>query len=896
MKNTLLAACIVLCNTFAYSQIIIDDFDDGDKDGWFEGSSKYDLSVENQTLRADVFGTYAWRVFGKNFTKIDMTNFKTITVDVMIPDTITQSLTMRLDLSDNNGFIGNRYGFNFYPIADGQFHTYTLNYTNKLYQGWNSEGNPEIDTLDETNIVKAEFFLMPGANQTNAWTGVVFIDNIILQGAQDPQIIARNDSWNHWNENEPLASWNDTTYLDSLWSPVTTEAGYGDLDENTEIGFGPDSNNRYITQYFRKDFNISDTSAYANLVLQFKADDGAVVYVNGSEVARKNLPAGPIDSSVLATVELTDSTIENSFDRYILPISILNIGKNTIGAEVHQASVTSEDMSFDLCLRATPHKTGVIRGPYLQTSTDTSIIVKWRTLENTTGLVRFGTSLNSQTTLLADSISQEDHEILITGLTPSTEYFYSIGTLADDTLIGGDASFYFKTHPTVGTEQKTTVWITGDAGRDNGLQRDMRDAYYSYMNGDHTDLWLLLGDNAYEEGTEDEYQAAMFEKMFEDLLKQTNLYPTPGNHDLRDYDNPLTEAPYYDIFSVPTNGEAGGVASGTEAYYSYDYGNIHFISLDSYATDRDSTAVMANWLKADLAATTQKWKIAYWHHPPYTKGSHDSDDPSPSESGGRLIEMRTQIVPILENSGIDLVLTGHSHNYERSFLVNGHYGFSNTLLDEPHFVTHNGDPRNSGKLDLGEEFYKNPTDANLPDKGTLYAVVGCSGLTTKDPAWADDAYNLLTTAFFKYSSTEFIGSLAMTIEGDTLSANFIDNESNVQDYFTLIKDNTKTMTMVTGVVAGTDENIVEQNILKAFPNPHSNSVSIEYYLEHTRNVTLEVLDLSGRLVATLIDNNRQGTGNYHYDFNTTDEGMISGSYIIRLTTDKKVYTKRIIKY
>lgn len=896
MKSKILALCIIVCSSFSYGQIIIDDFNDGDKEGWFEGSSKYDLSVENNTLRADVFGTYSWRVFGKNFTKIDMTNFKTITVDVMVPDSISHQLIMRLDMSDNNGYIGNRYGFNFTPIMDGQFHTYTLNYNGKLFQGWNSEGNPENQTLDESNIVKAEFFLMPGASEANAWTGVVFIDNIILQGAQDPNIIKKGDVWNHWNSDQPLSSWTDTTYLDSLWSPVATEIGYGDLDETTEIGFGPDSNDRYITQYVRKDFNISDTTAYSNLIMQVKADDGAIVYLNGTEVVRKNLPIGAIDSSVLATSDLSDSAIENSFDRYIFPVSMLNIGKNTIAVEVHQSSNVSDDMSFDLCLRATPHDTGVIRGPYLQSSTDTSIIVKWRTLENTTGIVRYGTTLNSQTTIIADSISQEDHAIVLTGLAPNSKYYYSIGTLANDTLIGGDETFYFITHPTAGTEKKTTIWITGDAGRDNGLQRDMRDAYYNYMNGDHTDLWLLLGDNAYEDGTEDQYQAAMFEKMFEDLLKQTNLYPTPGNHDLSKYDIPLIEAPYYNIFDLPVNGEAGGVPSGTEAYYSYDYGNIHFISLDSYATDRDSTAVMANWLKADLAATNQKWKIAYWHHPPYSKGSHDSDDTSPNESGGRLIEMREQIVPLLENSGIDLVLNGHSHNYERSFLVNGHYGFSNTLLDEPHFVTHNGDPRNSGKLDLGEEFYKNPTDVNLPNKGTLYAVVGCSGLTTQKPAWEDETYNLLTTAFFKYSSSEHIGSMAMTIEGDTLSANFIDNEGNIQDYFTLIKDETKTMTMVTGVVAGSEDNTTEVNILKAFPNPHTNSVNIEYYLEHSRNVTLEILDNSGRIVTTLINNNKQGTGTYNYDFNTTEEGMITGTYIVRLTTDKKVYTKRIVKY
>ena len=74
---------------------------------------------------------------------------------------------------------------------------------------------------------------------------------------------------------------------------------------------------------------------------------------------------------------------------------------------------------------------------------------------------------------------------------------------------------------------------------------------------------------------------------------------------------------------------------------------------------------MLTWLKEDLAGTTQEWKIAFWHHPPYTKGSHDSD------SENALADMRQNLVPILERGGADLVLTGHSYSYERSVLLNG---------------------------------------------------------------------------------------------------------------------------------------------------------------------------------------------------------------------------------
>src|SRR2546425_5664596 len=131
--------------------------------------------------------------------------------------------------------------------------------------------------------------------------------------------------------------------------------------------------------------------------------------------------------------------------------------------------------------------------------------------------------------------------------------------------------------------------------------------------------------------------------------------------------------PYYDIFTLPKSGEAGGVASGTEAYYSFNYANIHFVCLDSIDSNRSPSGAMLTWLKADLAANTRQWLIAFWHYPPYSKGSHDSDPDTTST------QMRQYVLPILDDYGVDLVLSGHSHSYERSYLLDGHYGVSSTL-------------------------------------------------------------------------------------------------------------------------------------------------------------------------------------------------------------------------
>ena len=99
---------------------------------------------------------------------------------------------------------------------------------------------------------------------------------------------------------------------------------------------------------------------------------------------------------------------------------------------------------------------------------------------------------------------------------------------------------------------------------------------------------------------------------------------------------------------------------------------------------------MITWVTADLAATDQDWVIAYWHHPPYTKGSHDSDFET------ELIEMREVFLPVLEQGGVDLVLAGHSHVYERSFLLDQHYGDSTTLTAAMKLDAGSGRPEDTG--------------------------------------------------------------------------------------------------------------------------------------------------------------------------------------------------------
>jgi hypothetical protein len=402
------------------------------------------------------------------------------------------------------------------------------------------------------------------------------------------------------------------------------------------------------------------------------------------------------------------------------------------------------------------------RGPYLQLGTESSIVVRWRTDTATDSRVRYGALPGSLGFVVDVAVSTTQHEVTLSGLAPDTVYYYAVGSTTQ-ILAGDDADHFFLTAPSPGTAKPTRIWVLGDSGTADSNARAVRDAYYSFSGSRHTDLWLMLGDNAYSSGTDSEYQAAVF-NMYPTMLRKSVLWPTLGNHDGGSADSGTQTGPYYDIFTLPKGGEAGGLASGTEAYYSFDYGNIHFIVLDSFDSSRSPTGAMMSWLAADAAATNRDWIVAYWHHPPYSKGSHDSD----SSSGLR--EMRENALPILEAAGVDLVLAGHSHSYERSFLIDGHYGSSSTL--QPSMVLDGGDGRPTG-----DGAYRKASSGLGPHEGAVYTVAGSSGKTGGGSL--DHPVMVV--------SLDVLGSLVLDVQGNRLDATFLRSTGVVADTFTIEK-------------------------------------------------------------------------------------------------------------
>jgi hypothetical protein len=345
---------------------------------------------------------------------------------------------------------------------------------------------------------------------------------------------------------------------------------------------------------------------------------------------------------------------------------------------------------------------------------------------------------------------------------------------------GGDSNTFFVTHPPIGTRRPTRVWVLGDPGTRKKAERDVRDAYYKWTGDRPTDFWLILGDIAYNSGKDTEYQGAVFQ-IYDKMLRKSVLWPALGNHDAGSANSPIEHGVYYDIFTLPAQGQAGGVMSGTEAYYSFDYANIHVVCIDSSDSSWSRDGLMLKWLQKDLEANKQDWLIAYCHHPPYTKGSHDSDNDRDSDARMRM--MRERVLPVLETHGLDLMLTGHSHSYERSYLTDGFYGLSRTLDKKAHFKS-----MKDGRKD-GTGVYVKPSRGPAPHEGAVYVVAGSSGQISGGDL--NHPVNFL--------STNVLGSLVLDFDGHRLDATFIDDKAAVRDTFTIVKGPWETVAPQGGV-------------------------------------------------------------------------------------------------
>ena len=227
-----------------------------------------------------------------------------------------------------------------------------------------------------TNVsfwVDGQLFGVFGISQSSTWSAtwsnvtsgthrflMTAMDNTGLSYTSAPvmiavaqTIIASNSVWKYLdNGSDQGTAWIQPSFDDSGWASGPGTLGYGDTNrQNTILSYGPDPNNKYITTYFRRAFAVTNAGSYSNLILRVLRDDGAVVYLNGVEVGRFNVPAGPVNYLTTVPNAADDG---NDFFPTNVSASLLVEGTNVLAVEIHQDSGTSSDISFDLELLGIP--------------------------------------------------------------------------------------------------------------------------------------------------------------------------------------------------------------------------------------------------------------------------------------------------------------------------------------------------------------------------------------------------------------------------------------------------------------------------------------------------------------------------------------------------------------
>ena len=216
-----------------------------------------------------------------------------------------------------------------------------------------------------SRLTRQDSFKMPplGRNVTNAQAEQLFrawINGMPREGGPY-RLFATGAEWKFLDDGSaPDTTWRRAQFNDDSWLTGAAELGFGDGDEMTPIGNGP-----LVTAYFRRTFTVANASLYTNLLVRLLRDDGAVVYLNSTEVLRSNLPEGSVSHGTLALADVAGDA-EFSFIEGSIAPSLLVEGTNVIAVEVHQSSPSSDDLSFDLDLLGWVRPAPMLAPPWLE--------------------------------------------------------------------------------------------------------------------------------------------------------------------------------------------------------------------------------------------------------------------------------------------------------------------------------------------------------------------------------------------------------------------------------------------------------------------------------------------------------------------------------------------------
>ncbi len=472
---------------------------------------------------------------------------------------------------------------------------------------------------------------------------ITFILSIQMLTSQ--VLVNQGSSWKYLDDgSDQGTAWRALSFDDSSWSSGNAQLGYGDGDETTVISYGNSSNNRHICYYFRQTFNVADPNANTGLKISLLRDDGAVVYINGQEVVRSNMPSGNITYTTLAASTVA-GTAENTFNEYNVSSSVLQTGQNVIAVEVHQRSHSSSDVSFDLKLEfATLNFYQKL--PYVLLSGENNdILVTWQLNSTQNCTFEYGTDTTySDGSIQTSENNSSDHQHIVTldNLTPDQKYYYRVSVNNTNLKTGSFQSF------APDSAQEITFFAYGDTRTYPSDHDDVAQAIMNDISQNNLKQTFVLnsGDLVSDGDDESSWQTEFFAQQYTNIMELLGNLPyvtAMGNHEGQG----LLFAKYFP-YAYPNN----------RYYYSFDYGPAHFIVIDQF-TSYSQGSQQYNWIVNDLSTSDKDWKIAIFHKPGWSAGGHSNNS-----------SVQNILQPLFEQYDVKFAINGHNHYYSRA-VVNG---------------------------------------------------------------------------------------------------------------------------------------------------------------------------------------------------------------------------------
>ncbi|HCY37969.1 MAG TPA: hypothetical protein DHV24_12610, partial [Candidatus Margulisbacteria bacterium] len=461
-------------------------------------------------------------------------------------------------------------------------------------------------------------------------------------------ILAKDANWKYLDNGVDLGTVWRGVYDDSAWKTGIAPLGFGDAFSETDptlplattVDFG-DPANKYMTTYFRNTIDVGNLSDYLALEVYIHVDDGAVVYINGTEAFRRGIADGvAVDYNTGAKFSPKEETFQ-------IPVTALKEGLNTIAAEVHQDGGDSSDLWFEMSIKGltsleepvdpdptvTPDPNapiGTVSKVTVTFNGDTtltkgftwyttlrSVISDLQVVEKSGNASDFSNPIKFSGTCAIPtySSSQFVHKAEATGLKANTEYFFRVG---EEALGLWSEVGTFKTAPQSGAFTFVDIADPQAKTEDEAILSSETIAK-ALDTVDNAEFIAINGDIV-DTGSNEQQWDWVFGHSQTSLLN-TTILPAAGNHESQT--NSFIE--HFDIKPAANSPTTSG------AYFSYDYSNAHFIILNNNETSTeyaDFTPVQIQWMKDDVAAAKSagaKWIIVIMHKGPYSTSNHATD-------------------------------------------------------------------------------------------------------------------------------------------------------------------------------------------------------------------------------------------------------------------------------